>query len=395
MDNQFSKYSDEEAHRIAKLIAGYIRGTLNKRDHDELDEWVAASDENMLLFEKLTDEKNIEEATHWMEKIDTEKTLKEKKKTINFIRPIQKNIWVRMLPYAVAASVIIIAGLVVFKPFNKKPNAIDNGSSLSADILPGTSKATLTLTDGKVIVLDQTANDTNINNQLRILQKQGEIVYNDHATNQPMEYHTLTIPRKGQYKLILPDGTKVWMNAESSMRYPVAFDEKERKIFVTGEAYFEVAKNKSRPFRVVIDDVVVEALGTTFNINAYSNEPYLSATLIEGSVLVSNGKTENILNPGQQAKISGADFTINNVEINDIIAWKNNRFNFVNAPLDVIMRQIERWYDAKVIYEKMPTDHFNAVDVPRDVPVSKLLRYLELTKRVHFKIENNTITVMK
>jgi transmembrane sensor len=391
MENQFEKYSDKQAHRVAYLVAGYIRGTISKKEHDELDEWICENDENMELFEKLTDEKNIEEATRWMQSVQTEEALREKKKTINFKKP--KTIWMRSLPYVAAACIILIIGLIVFKPFTKKDTSevVNNPS----DILPGSNQATLFLENGKVVELNQAKNDTVIDGRVRILQQVGELVYTSQETNEPMKYHTLNIPRKGQYKLVLPDGTKVWINSESSIRYPIAFDEKERRVFITGEAYFEVAKDKSKPFRVVINDIVVEALGTAFNINAYSNEPFLSTTLIEGSVLVSNGKTENILSPGQQAKISGTDFTINNVEVNDVVAWKNNRFNFVNAPLDVIMRQIERWYDATVVYETMPTDHFNALDVPRDVPVSKLLHFLELTKRVHFKIENNKITVMK
>jgi transmembrane sensor len=393
MDNQFEKYTDEQAHRIAYLVAGYIKGTISKNEHDELDEWICENDENMELFEKLTDEKNIGIATRLMQKMETEQVLEEKKKVISFNKSENKTVWIKSLPYVAAACIILIVGLIVLKPFTKKgtPVVVNN----SSDILPGSNQAILTLEDGKVVILSQDKKDTAINEQVKILRQEGEIVYTGQTTNEPMKYHTLNVPRKGQYKLVLPDGTKVWINAESSIRYPVAFDDKERRVFITGEAYFEVAKNKTKPFRVVVNDIVVEAVGTAFNVNAYSNEPYLSATLIEGSVLVSNGKTENLLTPGQQARISETDFTITAIEANDVVAWKDNRFNFVNTPLDVIMRQIERWYDATVVYETMPADHFNAVDVPRDVPVSKLLHFLELTKRVHFKIENNKIIVMK
>ena len=386
------KYNDAEAHRIARLIAGYVRGTLSKNEHDELDEWITVSDENMQLFERLTDEKNLEEVTKFMESVDTEKALQEKKEQIVFNKPPVRKMWLRVLPYAVAASLIIIVGLFIFRPFNKKDTPSEIISN-TPDILPGSDKATLTLEDGKVIKLGDIVNDTSINGHAKVLQKQGEVVYTNQTINNPMAYHTLNVPRKGQYKLVLPDGTKVWINAESSIRYPLSFDGKERKVFVTGETYFEVAKDKTKPFRVVIDDIVVEALGTAFNINAYSNEPFVSTTLVEGSVLVSKGNTDNILKPSQQAKISSTDFMIANVETNDVIAWKDNRFRFTNAPIDVIMRQIERWYDAEIVYENMPTDHFNALDVPRDVPVSKLLYYLEKTKRVHFKIEDKKIIV--
>lgn len=386
------KYSDAEAHRIARLIAGYVRGTLSKKEHDELDEWITVNDENMQLFERLTDEKNLEEVTKWMESVDTEKALKEKKEQIVFNKPPVRKMWLRVLPYAVAASLIIVIGLFIFRPFNKKDTPTEVISNIP-DILPGSDKATLTLEDGRVIRLGDIVNDTSINDQTKVLQKQGEVVYTNPTINNPMAYHTLNVPRKGQYKLVLPDGTKVWINAESSIRYPVSFDRNERKVYVTGETYFEVAKDKTKPFRVVINDIVVEALGTAFNINAYSNEPFVSTTLVEGSVLVSKKETDNVLKPGQQAKISGTDFTIADVEPSAVIAWKDNQFRFTNTPLDVIMRQVERWYDAEIVYENMPTDHFNA-DIPRDVPVSKLLHILELTKRVHFRIENKTITVM-
>lgn len=394
MKEHFPNYSDQEAQRVARLIAGFIRGTLSRNEQLELDEWVAASDENMQLFERLTDEKNLEVATKWMEAVDTEKALEKKKERMVFNKAATGRIWLRLLPYAVAASVIIVFGLLYFKPFADKGSMPEIVKENNFDILPGSDRATLTLEDGKVIVLDSKGSDTSINDQVRILQQQGEVVYNNQTMDNRIAYHTLTIPRKGHYKLTLPDGTKVWLNAESSIRYPVSFSGNERKVFVTGETYFEVAKDKTKPFRAVTDDVMVEALGTSFNINAYSNEHFMSATLVEGSVLVSNGKTDNILKPGQQAQLSATDFSIINVETSEVIAWKDNQFKFANTPLDVIMRQVERWYDAEVVYESKPADHFNA-EISRDVPVSKLLHYLELTNRVHFKIEDKKIIVMK
>lgn len=394
MKEHFPNYSDQEAYRIARLVAGFIRGTLSRNEQVELDEWVAASDENMQLFERLTDEKNLELAAKWMESVNTEKALQEKKKDMVFNRPATSTPWLRFLPYAVAASVILVAGLLYFKPFADKRSEPTATTENKIDILPGSDRATLTLEDGKLIVLDSKGSDTSINNQVKILQQQGEVVYNNQTTDDRKAYHTLTVPRKGQYKLTLPDGTKVWLNAESSIRYPVSFSGNERKVFVTGETYFEVTKDKTKPFLAVADEVIVQALGTRFNINAYPNEPFMSATLVEGSVLVSNGKTENILKPGQQAQLSETGFSVANVETSNVIAWKDNEFKFANTSLDVIMRQVERWYDAKVVYESKPADHFNA-EISRDVPVSKLLHYLELTNRAHFKIEQGKIIVMK
>jgi ferric-dicitrate binding protein FerR (iron transport regulator) len=391
MNEDFSKYSDDEARRIAYLVNGFLFNTLTEKEHNELDDWVAASDENMLLFEKLTDPKNLQEAVKWAERRKTEDSLQEggQKVVVNHLRRR-----IRLWQWVAAACVLITIGVLAYiystSNDDKPNNVIANNST---DLLPGSNKATLTLGNGKIVTIDGNA-DTTIGESIIVQREKGEIIYDGkHAEKEP-EYHMLTIPRKGHYKLTLPDGTKAWLNSESSIRYPTEFTGKERKVIVTGEAFFEVAKNKEKPFIVEAGNVKIEALGTQFSVNAYSNEPFLSATLVEGSIVVTSGNHENILKPGQQARINANDFNIATVEPMDVIAWKNGMFKFSNAPIDEIMRQVERWYDAEVVYENKPTDHFNA-DLPRDVPVSKLLHSLELTKRVHFKIEENKVIVLK
>jgi transmembrane sensor len=392
MNDYFSNYSDEEAYRIARLIGGFIRGTLSKNEHDELDEWVAANDDNMQVFERLTDEKNIDEAMEWMKRTQTEKAIKKKKENVVFNRPRKS---VRLWQYAVAASIIITAGILIYTfRYSKNEKKNDVIVNNSADLQPGSEKATLTLGNGKVIVLSDAGIDTMINDQIKIQSKKGEIAYNGGGTENAIEYHTLTIPRKAHYKLVLPDGSKVWLNSESSIQYPTAFTGKERKVIVTGETFFEVAKNKDKPFIAVGGDIQVEALGTQFNINVYNNEPFRSATLVEGSVLVTHGKNENILKPGQQAQITNGDFNVVTTDAMDVIAWKNDMFKFTNTPIDAIMRQVERWYDAETDYQDKVDFHFNGT-IERSVPVSKLLHYIEATGQVHFKIEGKKIIVMK
>lgn len=391
MNIDSSNYSEDEKRRIAYLVRGFLFHTLTEKEHNELDDWVGASDENMILFEKLTDPNTVKEAVNWYEEELLENALenKENKKAVKQLRSK-----VRIWQWVAAACVLITIGVLAYvfsKSNNDKPNTVIANNS--ADIQPASDKATLDLGNGKIVALDGSNVDTTIGGSLILHRKKGEIVYNN-ADQKEVEYHTLNIPRKGHYKLTLPDGTNAWLNSESSIRYPTAFKGKERKVVVTGEAFFEVAKNKEKPFIVEANNVKVEALGTQFNVNAYSNEPFISATLVEGSILVSSGTHENILKPGQQAQISSGDFKVENVETKDVIAWKNNLFKFVDAPIDLIMRQVERWYDAEVVYENKPTDRFYA-DLPRDVPVSRLLHALELTKRVHFKIEENKVIVLK
>ncbi|MEO6346459.1 MAG: hypothetical protein ABIO60_00985, partial [Aquaticitalea sp.] len=229
MDEQFDKYSDEEAYRVAYLIAGYIRETLSETEHDELDEWVAASDENMQLFERLTDEKNREGAIQWIERRNTDTALENVKERINFTKQGRGQGLRKIISYAIAASVLIIVGLWIYSSFiYKKENSSVIVKNLPADILPGSNTATLTLEDGTIILLDKKTKDTNINGQIRILQEQGTIEYDGQALADAIAYHTLTIPRKGHYKLLLPDGTMVWLNAASSIRYPKTFGGTER-----------------------------------------------------------------------------------------------------------------------------------------------------------------------
>ena len=392
MNENFSKYSDEEASRIARLVFGFMQGTLTKKEHDELDEWVAASDENMELFERLTDEKNIEEAMKWMESVETEKSLQKRKEQIAFTRPKRT---IRFWQYAVAASIVVAAGILIYRyrdsTNEKKNNVIATNLS---DLQPGSDKAILKMGNCKVILLDNAKLDTSINEQIKIFGQKGEVVYNNEGAGKELEYHELSIPRKGKYKLLLPDGTTVWLNSESSIRFPTFFVGKERKVFVTGETFFEVAKNKEKPFIAVAGDLQVEALGTQFNITTYKNEPVGSATLVEGSILVSSGRNENILKPGQQVQITTNDFKVVETDATDAIAWKNDQFKFTNTPVDVIMRQIERWYDAEIVWQDKVDFHFNGT-IDRGVPVSKLLHYIEETGQVHFKIEGKKIIVMK
>lgn len=348
----------------------------------------SANDENMVLFEKMTDEKNIAQAKVWFKKMNVEQELSEFKKKIAARRTV------RFWQYAVASVVVILLGVGIYF-FQRASNRKEKQTiaTQKQDIMPGSDKATLTLDNGRVIELGNEGADTTINDRIKILRKNGELIYSQEAPMTKVAYHTLRVPRKGQYKLVLPDGTKVWLNSESSIRYPAVFPGKERRVFVTGETFFEVAKDKSKPFRVVAGDVTVEALGTQFNVNAYNNEPFVAATLVEGSVMITKGSQENIIKPGQQAQLSENNFEIVNVETDDVIAWKNNQFKFTKTPIDVIMRQIERWYDADVVFQDKVDLHLNAT-IDRDVPVSKLLHILEETRQVHFKIEGRKIIVM-
>jgi ferric-dicitrate binding protein FerR (iron transport regulator) len=223
------------------------------------------------------------------------------------------------------------------------------------------------------------------------------LAYSTAENNSPeIKYNILITPKGGQYMVILPDGTKAWLNASSSLKYPLAFNSDDRVVELTGEGYFEVAKDQNKHFKVKLkNDAVVEVTGTHFNIMAYDDEINIQTTLIEGSVLVnSNNKQIKIL-PGQQAAIQ-KDGTIElNTRVNteDVIAWQNGLFKYKDQPIENIMRQVARWYDVDIVYEGKVTDHFNVTGISRNVSVSKLFNLLELTGRVHFSVEDKKIIV--
>lgn len=376
----------QQAYRTAYLIAGHLKSKLSTAEQEELDDWITESDDNMRLFGDLTKEENVAASLASYEKMKVEEDLKLTKERIKF-KPRSSS---KLLRIAIAASVLISAGLLFyFNSFkqNNQPIAVQ-----VPDIKPGSDQATLTLPNGSVIGLSSANKDSSINGGA--LLKLGEIIYTGKNGGDELVYHTLTVPRKGKYKVILADGTKVWLNAESSMRFPTAFLDTERKVFITGEAFFEVAKDKDKPFRVVANDMTVEALGTQFNVKVYDDEPYQSATLVEGAVLVTRGKEENILQPGQQAQVNAEGFKVLKVNVPEVTGWKDDQFVFVNSPLESILRQVARWYDAEIVYEDKIDVHLNAT-IDRSVPVSKLLAILEATGHVHFSLEDKVIKVKR
>jgi ferric-dicitrate binding protein FerR (iron transport regulator) len=207
----------------------------------------------------------------------------------------------------------------------------------------------------------------------------------------PVQMDELSTPAGGEYQLNLSDGTKVWLNASTSIKYPEQFSDSDRLVEITGEAYFEVAKDVKHPFIVATGKNEVRVVGTHFNVNHYPDNALSIITLAEGSVKL-NGSV--LLRPGEQGSIdSKGEIKTAPADLESALAWKEGQFIFKMAPLDLVMTQIAHWYDARIVYKDNKTEHFNA-RIPRDVPVSKLLHLLEATGRVHFKIEDKTITVM-
>ncbi|HET9434584.1 MAG TPA: FecR domain-containing protein, partial [Chitinophagaceae bacterium] len=303
---------------------------------------------------------------------------------------------------AVAASIIGVLLLSGFLLFNRSgENSVvqgkENNKRFKNDVSPGGNKATLTLADGSTIVLDEAQNgELAQQGNSKIIKLDGKLSY-DPINKNPKEvvYNTISTPNGGQYQLELADGSRVWLNATSSIHFPTTFIGKERRIEITGEAYFEIAKNRKMPFVVAINGAEVQVLGTHFNINAYNDEDNVKTTLLEGSIKFVNGDHSNILKPGQQSQLAkdGTFKVANDVNVDEVVAWKNGLFAFENASIEKVMRQFSRWYDVEIEYRGKTDDLFIA-EMRRNIKLSDALRALELTGRVKFDIDGKKIIVM-
>ncbi|WP_431211077.1 FecR family protein [Puia sp. P3] len=274
------------------------------------------------------------------------------------------------------------------------------GPVLKYDQAPGRKAAMLTLADGRQIALDSAGGGT-IGRQGNntVINLKGALAYNaagPAASSRELAYNTLTTNTGNQYRLILPDGSRVWLNAESSVKFPVNFGNRERNVEITGEAYFEIAPEARRPFMVHYNDMTVQVLGTSFDVNAYTDESAVATTLVEGAVKVVNGGDQSLIAPGQQVQVNGRSMkVVSGINTDEVVAWKDEEFYFRRADIRSIMRQLARWYNIKVDYEgENITERFYA-RIPRNAPMSEALNALSLTGKVHFKTGERTVTVVK
>lgn len=298
----------------------------------------------------------------------------------------------RRYQWAAAAAVFaLVAGALWLQRPAKHPAV----QPPVAHIIPGSNKAILTLSDGSAITLDSTGNQVIRQGATAIHQQGGQLKYDAQSAPAAVEYNTLATPRGSQFRVMLPDGTQVWLNAASTLRYPTAFTGPERLVEVNGEAYFEVAGNAARPFKVKIKDAEVLVLGTSFNVNAYADEPITQTTLLQGSIKLSANNNQVLLKPGQQATLAtDKAFHINEINPNDAIAWKNGYFLFKNESIESVMRTIARWYDVDVTYQGDVKQQRLGGTVSRYEKLEDLLKTIELTKSLKFKIEGRRVTIM-
>lgn len=303
--------------------------------------------------------------------------------------------------WAVAATLFVVLGVGLF--YFTKSDIHTYVAAEQIALKPGTEKARLTLADGTVIDLEQAVNGKlNSKDGVAVTKTaDGKLVYdakNMGNANGPVSYNTLVTPRGGQYKVILPDGSAIWLNAASSLRFPTHFVGKERRVELSGEGYFEIKKNALQPFIVNAAGQEVTVLGTHFNINAYKENNIIKTTLLEGAVKLSKGGQSHMLAPGQQASLDNQNnsFSIaKNIDVDAAIAWKNGRFSFEEANIKEVMQQVARWYDVDVFYEgDFSNVEFTGVIISRGADARQVLNLLKGTKQVDFIIEGRSITVI-
>lgn len=311
------------------------------------------------------------------------------------------------LALAAVLLLFIFSGAYIYlnpSLFNTKITPALTGRKIN-DVKPGGNKAILTLVNGQRVVLNdlKTGVVATQGNTSIIKTNSGQIVnqlLNNNVQDSPslLSYNTIETPRGGQYQIVLPDGTKVWLNAASVLKYPTRFIGKERKVELSGEAYFEVAKNASMPFKVSSAGQVVEVLGTHFNINAYADESLMRTTLLEGSVKINYKQASSVLRPGEQAQISNKTTNdinvIKNTDLDEATAWRDGYFQFNHADIKTVMLQISRWYDVDVKYEgNIPSVQFGGA-IERSLNLSQLLKILE-KNQLKFIITGKEVRVMQ
>ena len=398
--NNYKPYFD-----LGNLIAKHQRNELTPQEKEELEHWLQSDVRNQELFKKLTDEAIINNELETFSVTDKAKAWKNIAKKTGHKTPENKPaVTRRWLGYAAAVITLMALGITLSK--YRSNEDLKTLAHQQKDILPGSNKATLTLANGSKIILDD-AKQGKIASQKNVVinkNKSGEVIYKTTPTDQiatgqtPVEaitMNTLTTPRGGQYEVVLPDGTRVWLNAASSLKYPTAFTGNERRVELTGEAYFEVSKDARKPFFVKTTNQTVAVLGTHFNINSYADEAATKTTLLEGSVKVT-GNTNQLtvkLKPGQQAVNTVTAIDIKqNADIDEAVAWKNGKFLFRNTDLRTIMRQLSRWYDVDVEYQGNVAQKHYRGRISRNVPVSEIFQILK-TSGINFTINGGKIIV--
>lgn len=388
--------NEEEARRIAALITGFIQGTLSEKEWDDLDEWIAASDKNMQLFEQLTDEDRLTESVEWLRRIGARSAMQKadhRKTGYAFLQDPVRRIWV-----SVAAVILIISGAAYYKmAFAPKEKDIFVVEWPANDHMePGNTSPALILAESRRIYLSSEADSSVWISPTIHARIEGKVLHYPKALNDRAEsdWNILQTPAENDYGISLSDGTKVRLNAGSALRYPVSFDNGERVVELRGEAYFEVQEDKTRPFLVKCGNVTVRVTGTRFNIDAYPGEAEHRITLLEGGVEIQRSAERVRLLPNQQALIfTGKEIMVrDDARAEERVAWTRGLFAFHKAPIEEVMKQAAKWYGITVRYNGKIDQEFSG-NIPRSSTLEEALQMLELSGEIRFVINGREVIV--
>ena len=361
------------------LLTSYQNDTINEEDRIRLEAWYVNYAKNSSL--SLTEAEIKESVAH----------------LANHLPVAKVRLWPRFA--AAAAILLVIASGIFYTSEFKDYNASTAVLKIDKLVQPGSNKAYLTLASGKKIVLDGAENGelTNEGGVAVLKTSDGQLIYtvSSNGAKEVSGFNKIETPKGGMYQVVLPDSSKVWLNAMSSLRYPLQFAKDERLVELEGEGYFEIAHNEARPFKVKSEGQIVEVLGTHFNVNAYGDQGSIRTSLLEGSVMVHSGNNSKKIVPGELVEAKASELKVIKTDVNLSVAWTRGKFSFEGLKISEVMDMIGRWYDVEVIYEgDMPSDRF-AASISRFEKISTVLTLLERTGRVRFRTENRKVFVSR
>lgn len=381
-------------YQIAQLISKEIIDELSVDEEKILKKWKGESEANKELYEIIKKGENRGRRNDYVVNLNVKLAWE---KISDKIKPQRKII--RFKEWGVRIAAVLVIGVLAVTLYHISTKELKYESELGGiKIEPGSSKAVLQLYNGKTLQLEDKRNDSivetdgtiisNLNGKLSYVAKADVVLQTI--------YNTVKVPVGGEYRLALSDGTKVMLNSESEIKFPVQFNQNKRKVWICGEVFFDVAHNKNKPFIVAVKNIEIEVLGTEFNVEAYNDQKSVVTTLVKGSVKLSKGQESIVIKPGQQAIISegGEQFAVKNVNAKNYTLWKDGVFYFEEADLGTIMQKLERWYGIKVFYmnQTIKKKRFY-VEVKRYKEIKDVLNILSRTNKVHFEIKDNVITV--
>lgn len=388
-----TSYSDIE--RKIYLIKASLDSELGEDDRKELNEWLRTSEENQEMYDRFRNKRLLSERLGFYRQTDPEPDWKEIRRRTQRISRHER--WLQRLTYAaVFIGLLFMVSLYIYRQKAEIP--LPENIAINCDsIRPGSRQAYIELITGEKIVLGEREKGL-VKNVDGGMLKEGEegliMVGDDSVKNevQEVEFNRVVVPRGGEYRLILADGTKVWMNSDSKFEFPTVFTGKERRVRLQGEAYFQVQRNEKMPFRIEVNGIEVAVLGTSFNIQAYGELMY--TTLVEGAVALNVGGDTFPLSPGEEAKVNKRKVRVQKVDVYERIAWKEGKFVFREKRLEEVMEILGRWYDVEICYRNAAVKdlHFTG-NIPRHATISEVLQFLERTRLVHFSIAGRTVIV--